>query len=291
MDPAQEQPAHGVASRPQDVPPPTEVTQALVERGRRGATTRRNLLTVGLITGLAATTGLAGFAFWQRAIAIANEARAKAELEWVLRTRALFLVDLARQRREAGDAATALLLALEALPDPAGGIARPYIPEAELALDQASRALRERIVLKDHKEAMTRAAFSPDGKRIVTASEDRTARLWDAETGRPIGDPLRGHGHQVWSAVFSPDGTRIVTASRDKTARVWDIATNTGEFVMQAKAAAPRCLTVAQRRSFFLDPEPPAWCIEMDKWPYQATSWKQWLADRRAGKQVEMPTE
>ena len=37
------------------------------------------------------------------------------------------------------------------------------------------------------------AAFSPDGKRIVTASADKTARVWDAATGEPIGEPLRGH--------------------------------------------------------------------------------------------------
>ena len=37
------------------------------------------------------------------------------------------------------------------------------------------------------------AAFSPDGKRIVTASADKTARLWDADTGKPIGEPLKGH--------------------------------------------------------------------------------------------------
>ena len=69
------------------------------------------------------------------------------------------------------------------------------------------------------------AAFSPDGKRIVTASEDKTARLWDAETGEPIGEPLKGHADTVYSAAFSPDGKRIVTASADKTARLWDAET------------------------------------------------------------------
>ena len=72
---------------------------------------------------------------------------------------------------------------------------------------------------------MFSAAFSPDGKRIVTASADKTARLWDAETGKQIGAPLVGHEDAVWSAAFSPDGKRIVTASDDKTARLWDAET------------------------------------------------------------------
>src|SRR6202034_4225986 len=68
------------------------------------------------------------------------------------------------------------------------------------------------------------AAFSPDGKRIVTASNDKTARIWDAASGQQL-MMLSGHQDVVASAAFSPDGTRIVTASYDKTARVWDAAT------------------------------------------------------------------
>ena len=109
-------------------------------------------------------------------------------------TQSLFLANLARQRRAEGDAGTAILLALAALPDPGAKIVRPYVTEAELQLDGALRALRERIVLKGHEDSVASAAFSPDGKRIVTASADNTARLWDAETGKPIGEPLKGHG-------------------------------------------------------------------------------------------------
>jgi hypothetical protein len=64
------------------------------------------------------------------------------------------------------------------------------------------------------------AAFSPDGSRIVTASEDKTARIWDAASAKEIA-VLRGHDSYVRSAAFSPDGSRIVTASLDKTARIW----------------------------------------------------------------------
>ncbi len=59
---------------------------------------------------------------------------------------------------------------------------------------------------------------------MVTASDDSTARLWDAATGKELA-VLRGHEGAVWSAQFSPDGKRVVTASGDGTARVWDAAT------------------------------------------------------------------
>jgi len=68
------------------------------------------------------------------------------------------------------------------------------------------------------------AVFSPDGRRIVTASQDFTAQVWDAASGKKIGPALR-HADAVYTASFSPDGRWIVTASNDSTAQVWDAAT------------------------------------------------------------------
>src|SRR6266487_3227735 len=63
--------------------------------------------------------------------------------------------------------------------------------------------------------------FSPDSQRVVTASKDKTAWLWDAASGKAIGEPMK-HESLVYSAEFSPDSQRVVTASADKTARLWD---------------------------------------------------------------------
>jgi WD40 repeat protein len=82
------------------------------------------------------------------------------------------------------------------------------------------------------------AAFSLDGARIVTASADNTARLWDAATGQPI-VVLKGHDGIVISAAFSPDGARVVTASRDGTARLWDARTPKGDIFHIACAWLP----------------------------------------------------
>ena len=79
-------------------------------------------------------------------------------------------------------------------------------------------------VLRGHKDSVASAEFSPDGSRIVTASRDTTARIWDSATGKEL-HTLSGHESFVRSAEFSPDGSKVVTASRDKTARIWDTAT------------------------------------------------------------------
>jgi WD40 repeat protein/tetratricopeptide (TPR) repeat protein len=76
-----------------------------------------------------------------------------------------------------------------------------------------------------HQGPVTAAQWSPDGRRVLTASADGTAQVWDAATGRPVGPPLR-HAAAIRSARFSPDGRQVVTASADGTARVWDAKTS-----------------------------------------------------------------
>lgn len=91
-----------------------------------------------------------------------------------------------------------------------------------MQLAQVTRMADAQLLsLEGHQDVIYRAAFSPDGTRIVTASSDNTAKIWDAQTGKEL-LTLAGHKNWVRSAAFSPDGTRVVTASDDNTVKVWD---------------------------------------------------------------------
>jgi WD40 repeat protein len=109
-----------------------------------------------------------------------------------------------------------LLLALEARRmDP--------VPLAIALLRAAEAAYPYRVALRGHEGQVFSAQFSADGKTVLTASSDKTARLWDVASGQEL-RVLRGHEDRVTSAQFSADGKTVVTASLDKTARLWDVA-------------------------------------------------------------------
>jgi WD40 repeat protein len=116
-------------------------------------------------------------------------------------------------------------------------------PEANPASSLAFELLMEQranssLHLRGHTDGILFAAFSPDGTKVVTASSDHTARIWDATTGKLLTPPLR-HDDAVLMAEFSPDGTRVVTASEDQTAKVWDVKTgrSIGQPMQEAKEA------------------------------------------------------
>jgi WD40 repeat protein len=228
-------------------------------------------------------------------------------------TQSRFLTDLADLAVKEGDAATGMLLALEALPDANDDDelkrSRPHWTPAAVSLDSARRMLRELAVLKGHTKGVTSVAVTPDGARIVTGSNDNTARVWDAKTFAELAT-LKGHTNGVTSVAVSPDRGRIVSGAFDHTARVWDARTfkeaailhsraegvtavtlsregdrilaggsdDTSvhlwtllpagqELVEETKIRAPRCLTPAERKKYFLAASPPRWCIAMNKWP------------------------
>ncbi len=79
-------------------------------------------------------------------------------------------------------------------------------------------------IFSGHTGGVNSVAFSPDGKRIVTGSMDKTAKVWNVQTGEAL-LTLKGHTDYISAVAFSPDGTKIVTGSHDKTAKVWDAQT------------------------------------------------------------------
>jgi WD40 repeat protein len=95
---------------------------------------------------------------------------------------------------------------------------------------------RRIVDLSGHQGPIWRARYSRDGTRVVTNSIDRTARIWDAESGQPLA-VLRGHEQRVTDATFSPDGATIATASADRTARIWNASSGELRHVMRGHAA------------------------------------------------------
>ena len=98
------------------------------------------------------------------------------------------------------------------------------IPEHSTAKIWNSVSKSTEKILEGHTDNVNGAAYSNDGKYIVTTSDDKTAKIWDAVTGI-CKTTLIGHNGWVRYAVFSPDNRYVVTIAFDRCLRIWDVAT------------------------------------------------------------------
>ena len=128
------------------------------------------------------------------------------------------------------DSYLARKLAVDVLPKDLKHPDRPYTSEADKALREACKY--GSAVLEGHTDWVKSAAYSPDGREIVSASDDRTIRIWDSVTGE-CKRVLEGHTVFVNSAAYSPDGREIVSASWDRTIRIWDAVTGECKRVLE----------------------------------------------------------
>jgi tetratricopeptide (TPR) repeat protein len=176
----------------------TERLRAEVESKAR----RRQRSLIFALVGLLFLAGLiAGVAVWQGISARLAEQRTR-------EVASLANLSLARYLKAAGNDAQALAHIDQALRLNQRNEEAAVLASAMLT--QTRWPLLLTVPLR-HEGPLRSGQFSPEGRRVLTASDDGTARLWDTATGNPIGEPMK-HQKEVASAQFSPDGRLVVTA-------------------------------------------------------------------------------
>ncbi|MFP4004805.1 MAG: WD40 repeat domain-containing protein, partial [Alphaproteobacteria bacterium] len=150
-------------------------------------------------------------------------------------TASLALAHRAKAANDAGDHPKALLWALTGLPQP-GELWPPDSDQARAQMVRAYANVERPRILEGKPGMVLAASFSPDGKTVVTASYDGTAKLWEAQTGK-LRKTLSGHVLPVNNAVFDQAGRRVATTSGGIT-RIWDVRTGELSAVLEKHALA-----------------------------------------------------
>jgi WD40 repeat protein len=99
------------------------------------------------------------------------------------------------------------------------------------------RATGKPIKRLEVKGRVAALAFSPDGKRLASAGQDRIARLWDVDAGKPVKE-FKGAKHILRGVALSPDGKLLAAGDAQATVRVWDVATGKEKYVFDMKSGA-----------------------------------------------------
>ena len=195
------------------------VSASIVERDRRKqAHERIRYAVMAAITVLAV---VAGFQWLRAAQAFKSEAQVTAKLHEQLQQASWASFNQAERQFQLGEWREGIALLARAIKfNPANQVASERFFH-ELIV-RCEKALPIPIASFEHQNLVFQAAFSPDAARILTASWDKTAKLWDAASGKLV--VSFAHQGFVWQAAFSPDGARILTASADTTAKLWDAA-------------------------------------------------------------------
>ena len=81
---------------------------------------------------------------------------------------------------------------------------------------------KERLAFASHSQGVECVAFTPDGRTLLSGSQDHTVRFWSPATGQELRPPLR-QSYNVLAFAFTPDGKALFTGSSDKTIRLWDL--------------------------------------------------------------------
>lgn len=138
-----------------------------------------------------------------------EERKQREQRDRLLISQSRFLAEKANSLVEKGDSYTARLLALEALPIDVENPDKPYTAEAEFSLRSA--CIKDNAILCGHTDAVNCASFSPDGKFIVSVSNDKTIRLWSVNSGKQLFKTSEGHAYSASLVACSPDGQKLVS--------------------------------------------------------------------------------